>query len=365
MPTFINLKNFKPKAVIDWLEIEVTLGRPTRFQFVQAKLHQLLGIEMVKSHCIRVEAQNVPMSGDLATSFRFKLHDHQHGNSAAKITNAVLGLKAIYDFARPACTIAFEIAVDFWPDKPNSAPLKELTKAVAMALAFRGDYPRQYDTSIDKEVGLLAQPEPLGTTYYVNHDKAHWHKGKWVPASDIAGKVYHKTTDRKDEDDKPIPLPSDQHRVRAEFTLRGAALKEYGLDDPLALDRINIKELCKLFHFRLILPPEERLRKTKLNKGAVKAAAEGLSTAPLLKGLVDMRQEQLSHERQCHISSWPHGLEALDPNAKGGKEPRTHSIHTIPHGDLNEMAQKGLKELFKGLGKSTRPVKPKRTRSSL
>lgn len=102
MSSPVNLKHFDPVAVIDWQEIEVTLGRPTRFASVQAKLHELLGIPMVKGHCIRVVAQNVPMSNDPATVFRFTLHDHQHDNNAAKIAHALLGLKTVYGFAQPA-----------------------------------------------------------------------------------------------------------------------------------------------------------------------------------------------------------------------------------------------------------------------
>ncbi|MDN8999734.1 hypothetical protein Q0P46_14555, partial [Staphylococcus aureus] len=76
------------------------------------------------------------------------------------------------------------------------------TKLVPMTLAFRGDNPRQYDPSTGKVVGLLERPEPMGTTYYVNHQELHKHNGKMIPASDVAARAYYKKTDRKGEDGK-------------------------------------------------------------------------------------------------------------------------------------------------------------------
>lgn len=376
----VNLADFKPAATLDWVKIAVTLSRPSQHRHIQAKLHKLLGIEMVKGRCIRVVPMNKAAEGSNATKFWFELHSHQHDDNAAKVGHALLGLKAEYGFATPPRTLLAEPALDLWPNKPNAAPLPELTKLLAMTLAFRGDNPRQYDPSIDDVVGLLERPEPLGTTYYVNHHKAHWHNGKKVEASDVAARVYHKTTDRKGEDDKPIPLPPDQHRVRAEFTLQGAALKKYGLDDPLALDRFDTKAIMELFHFRKLLPPKERLKKTSLRRGTMKAmeaakenmTATGLRTPPkelkrlrMFERLVALLQSQRSKEPQCHISSWPHGLIGYDPKAKGGREQRKHSIHTVPCAELNEIAQNALQALFKKLGKGVHsPAPKKRTKTS-
>lgn len=265
--------------------------------------------------------------------------------------------------------------MDLWPIDLNAAPLPELVKDVALALEFRGDNPAQYDPITNTRVGLLARPEPLGTTYYTNHHKAHWHNGKLVPASDIAGRVYHKVTDRKAEDGKAIPLPPDQHRVRVEFTLRGDALKQYCFADPLALGRFDTKPFLELFHFQKLLPPNQRLLKTGLGKGAKKLAlairakkqATGLPPSPgelrrlrLLGRLAEARRRYLRKERQCHVSSWPYGLAAHDPNAKGGRKPRKHSIHTVPYVKLNEMAKKALQALSKKMAKGTYPPAPKK-----
>lgn len=376
----VNLADYKPEATLDRVKIAVTLSRPSQHPHIQAKLHKLLDIEMVKGHCIYVEPMDKAAKGNNATKFWFELHDHQHENNASKVRHALLGLKAEYGFDAPPRTLLAEPALDLWPNKPNAAPLPELTKLVAMTLAFRGDNPRQWDPSIGKEVGLLERPEPLGTTYWINHHKTHWHNGKKVEVSDIAGRVYHKTTDTKDEDDKAIPLPPDQHRVRAEFTLRGAALKKYGLQDPLALDRFDTKAIMELFHFRKLLPPKERLKKTSLRRGTMKAMeaakakmrATGVPTPPeerkrlrMFERLVALLQGQRSKEPQCHVSSWPHGLIGYDPKAKGGREPRKHSIHTVPYAELNEIAQNALQTLFKKLGKGVySSASKKRTKTS-
>lgn len=370
MYPFVNLASFKPEATLDRVKILVTLSRASQHRHIQAKLHGLLDIEMVKGHCIRVEPMNKAEKGNNATQFWFELHDHQHGNNAAKIRHAVLGLQSEYGFAAPACTILAEPALDFWPEQENAAPLVELTKLLQMTIAAYGDNPRQYDPGTGETPGLLEHPEPMGTTYYVNHQKAR--KGR--AASDIAWRVYHKTTDRKDESGEAIPLPPDQHRVRAEVTLQGAALKKYGLADPLALERCDFEGVAGLLHFRRLLPASERLNKTSLRRDTKKAIQAALATLrttgrptpPEVLGrlrfqtrLVGVIQEQLSQEVQCHVTSWPHGLASFDPRAKGGRKPRQHSIHTVPHEALNKMAGKALSGLAKSIA-SVHPSSPKK-----
>lgn len=374
MYPFVNLANFKPEATLDRVKIVVTLSRASQHRHIQAKLHKLLDIEMVKGHCIRVEPMDKTEKGNNATKFWFELHDHQHGNSAAKVRHAVLGLQAEYGFAAPAHTILAEPALDFWPEQENAAPLVELTKLLQMTIAAYGDNPRQYDPGTGETPGLLEHPEPMGTTYYVNHQKAR--KGR--AASDIAWRVYHKTTDRKDESGEAIPLPPDQHRVRAEVTLQGVALKKYGLADPLALERCDFEGVAGLLHFRRLLPASERLHKTSLRRETKKAIQAALATLRttgrptppevlerlrLQTRLVGVLQGQLGKEEQCHISSWSRGRAASDPNAKGGSKLRKHSIHTVPYVELNAMAQKALKVLSKSLSVLYAPRPPKKRKS--
>lgn len=352
----INPNHFKPKLVIDWVEIEVTLGRQTRFPYVQKKLHEALGIPQVERQQIRVEAQGVKMPNDLATTFRFRLHEHQHDNSPQKLREALRALETFYGFTTPCWTTAIEIALDFWPTNANALPGLSVAELLQLTIAHYGDNPRQYDPSSGKTLGLLEHPEPIpGSTFYIGHHEAR----KGEPASDIAVRSYFKVTDRRDKDAAPIPLPTGQHRARIEFTLRGKALGRFGLTDPMDMESANLDAMRKeLFHFQKLLPPHQRLKKTTLRRDTITGIQAALNnrketvlpTPPqeisrlkFLSGLIAVIQGHLSREPQVHITSYPYGRFTYDPNKKEGGRWNKHSKHSIPHDELNAMTKKAFK----------------------
>lgn len=357
----INPSHFDPKLLIDWIEIEVSLGRQTRFPYVQKKLHEALSIPQVEGHQIRVVAYDVKMPNDLATKFRFRLHDHQHKNSPQRLREALSALETFYGFTTPCRTIAIEPALDFWPLHPNALPGLHVAELLQRTIAFYGDNPRQYDPHTGKTLGLLEHPEPIiGCTFYINHSRTR----KGHKASDIALRSYFKTTDRMDEGEdeeepkKAIPLPSDQHRARIEFTLRGAALDHFGLTDPMRLEAADFDALRKeLFHFQRLLPANERLKKTSLRRhtkkaieaALTKARETGIPTPPIevsklrmLTKLIGLIQGVLDKEQHFHITSYPHGHFSFDPNKKEGGQWLKHSKHTVPHEELNAMTKKAF-----------------------
>lgn len=374
----INPTHFKPKLVIDWIEVEVTLGRQTRFPYVQKKLHEALGIPQVEGHQIRVVAQGVKKPNDLTTTFWFRLHEHQHENSPQRLREALRALETFYGFTTPCRTIAIEPALDFWPANANALPGLSIAELLQLTIAHYGDNPRQYDPSTSKTLGLLEHPEPIpGATFYIGHHEAR----KGEPASDIAVRSYFKVTDRRDEEMAPISLPPNQHRARIEFTLRGAALEQFGLTDPTNLESANLNAMRKeLFHFRKLLPPNQRLKKTSQRKDTIKSIqtaltnrkATGLPTPPqeisrlkFLSGLIGVIQGHLSREPQCHITSYPHGRFTYDPNKKEGGRWNKHSKHSIPHKELNAIAKKAFDEASKSLKKTIKSSDHKSRRNPL
>lgn len=356
----INPTHFKPKLVIDWIEVEVTLGRQTRFPYVQKKIHEALGIPQVEGQQIRVVAQGVKLPNDLATTFRFRLHEHQHENSPQRLREALRALETFYGFTTPCRTIAIEPALDFWPIHANVLPGPSVAELLQLTIAHYGDNPRQYDPSTGKTLGLLEHPQPIpGATFYIGHHKAR----KGEPASEIAVRSYFKITDRRDEEMAPISLPPDQHRARIEFTLRGKALGRFGLSDPTSLESADLDAMHKeLFHFQKLLPPHQRLKKTTLRRDTItgiqaaltNSKETGLPTPPkeisrlkFLSGLIAVIQGHLSLEPQCHITSYSHGRFTYDPNKKEGSRWNKHSKHSIPHEELNAMAKKAFKAFAK------------------
>lgn len=351
----IDWSEYKTTATIDWLRLHITLARRTQFRYIRQELRTLLALPK-EDKSIKVEAVCVPNSNDPATVFTFKLHDQHHGNNQARLAHILHGLAIRFPFAAPARIDGIEVSIDLWPKRPNAAPQEVVATALQLSLAAYGDNPRQYDPSTDSTLGLLEHPAPIaGATFYVNHHEPR--KGR--KATPVAWRVYPKITD-----DNGMSLPPDQHRARAEVTLQGDALGLYNLTDPLALASYDFTKLADLLHFRPLLPPSQRLKKTilrrKAQKGlqaALKKGADTQTPTPLdevkhlrlLVGLVNTIQKGLAQEAQCHTASWPYGWVKQDP--LHGDERRKHSIHTEPDAELNDRVKAALKTLAKNMGK--------------
>lgn len=245
----INLSDYKATAVIDWLEIAVTLGHTTQFQYVQAEQHRLLGLSALDKP-IHVTAQNVAKATDAATGFVFRLQEHHHENNAAKIAYIVRGLEAFFGFTAPAQIVGIEVAFDLKPRRDPKA-IYEAYAVLNDRIAAYGMHARQYTYSVRRKRGQLVpltlDPifDPHGTLYVGHQDDGHGHQ----PTAK-AYRAYAKVTDNGKS------LPPDQHRARVEVTLQLDALEEYGLTDPLALASYDFTRLARLLHFQSLKPIE-------------------------------------------------------------------------------------------------------------
>ncbi|MDE1555896.1 MULTISPECIES: hypothetical protein [Comamonas] len=362
----INLSDFKATATIDWLDIAVTLGRTTQFQYVQAELHGLLGLSPSDA-VIHVTPQNVDKRTDAATGFVLRLQEHHHGNNAAKIAHVVLGLAARFEFAAPARIAAIEVAFDL---KPRHDP-QAVYDAYALlqgGIAAYGEHARQYAPSVrhgGQVVPLTLDPllAPSGTLYVGHHDAKHGHQ-----PTPKAYRVYAKVTDNN-----AAPLSPEQHRARAEVTLQLDALEEYGLTDPLALASYDFTRLAGLLHFQPLKspadiyenyiaqvesdlraavmkrrktgkrPPEEFLRRMRSRLTYRKAIARGLASIA---------------RNTDRVIDWHSGWEGSEGR------PLQHSKDTAPDAKLNRKVKAALAALTKSMDRAVSPTSKKRAKRS-
>lgn len=347
----INLSDFKATATIDWLDIAVTLGRITQFQYVQAELHSLLGLD--PSHAvIHVIPQNVARATDATTGFVLRLQEHHHGNSAAKIAQIVRGLAARFGFAAPAQITAIEVAFDL---KPRHDP-KAVYDAYAVlqgCIAAYGEHARQYAPSVlqgGQVVPLTLDPllDLQGTLYVGHHDAKHGHQ-----PTPKAYRIYAKVTDNNG-----TPLPPEHHRARAEVTLQLDALEEHGLTDPLALAAYDFTRLAALLHFQALKSPED------ISANYIAQVESDLRAAVMKRRKTGKRPSEgflcRMRSRLTYRKSIARGLASLAKNTERvidwhrgweGSEgrPLQHSKDSAPNVKLNRRVKAALRALSKSM----------------
>lgn len=358
----INLSDYKATAVIDWLDIAVTLGHTTQFQYVQAELHRLLGLSALDKP-IHVTAQNVDKATDAATGFVLRLQEHHHSNNAAKIVHVVHGLAAHFGITAPARIAGIEVSFDLKP-KDDPKATDAANAALQYGIAAYGEHARQFAPSVRHKgriVPLTLDPmfDPQGTLYVGHQDNKHGHV-----ITPISYRAYAKVTDNNG-----VPLPLDHHRARAEVTLQLDALEEYGLTDPLALASYDFTKLANLLHFRQLKPVEamvqaSRNKLTSDMREAISAiATTGRPTLP--KKLAQLRwrvkfspvkADALAslHRSTDRVMEWQGGWRGSEGRAL------QHSKDTTPDAKLNRKVTAALEALSKTLAKGVYPPAPKK-----
>lgn len=377
-----NFPGFRAKAVIDWIRIEVTFVHATRFPQIQAELHKALGLTSAERP-ISVKAQNVAMSGDMGTVFVLRLQEQQHENNAAKIAFILHSLEACYGFAAPAKTVGIEVAFDLWPQNgPHT--IFEAAEAMKSHHAAYGLDPRQVLSDRSKIPLSVLSEIALKSSLYTGHRTNKY--GHAVTA--ISTQVYPKITDGLDENRKPIPLPPELYRARAEVTLQLDAVEKYGLTDPLALASYDFTRIAGLLHFQMFKDSaaikERFLEKYRndydqiavaLDKHKVKFARKSMDEedhadrvaleAVLTKNTFMVQYGECIASGRASISrntdmviDWQEGWE-------GTKDKLQHSKDTTPDKKLNRKVKNALEALSKSMGKSTYPpVRKKRNKIS-
>lgn len=359
-----NFPDFKTRAVIDQISIEVHLQRGTQFRYVQGVLHKLLGLTQLESP-IHVEAQGVSMPGDTAMSFVLTLQEQHHENNAAKIAFILDGVMGVYGFTAPPRTVLIEVAFDLWP-KHDPKTIYPAVTALKSRWALYGEDPRQ--VMPDRSAGYLYALTDIfpESTLYIG-----WHTDKYGRSiTPVSGKAYPKITDGLDEGNEPIPLPPDQHRARVEVTLQGIALEKFGLTDPLTLGSYDFTRFAELLHFQMFKSMEE-IRQDRLDKYRAdweQAVAELQEHEAKIAGKRQTkkrcdRQQKLQAlvKQKAWLVEWQEGLLAalasvyrnthmvIDWTAAryGSKGVLQHSKDTTPDRRLNRKVKVALRNLSK------------------
>jgi hypothetical protein len=316
---------FRTRAVIDWIELAVTLKSGTQFRYVQAALRSILGLTTPPY----VEAVKAG-AGGVATRFVFRLHD-AHAATSRELERITAALALVHPFAEPPEVTSIELALDFYSrHDPNAVP--GLVHRLQSSIEARGN-PRQFDP--DKA------PTPKHGNRYLNPDLPEPVSGLNLDprlnlrignAGDpVQWQIYDKRTDNNRQ-----PIDASQRRARAEFTLTGEELatRVFGpnVGSRLAtltdLRAFRFETLAGLLHFRQFKP------------------IEAITDDPV----VTMTLTKLGSMREHGITNYPLGSVATyrdsrRPTNVGRTAMRKHSRHTVADAELNDIARRTLKAL--------------------
>ena len=244
---------FHTRAVIDWIELTLTLKTETQFRYVQSQLQSILELDT------RPFVKPVhPGAGDVSRRFAIRLHNN-HAVTLHEIERIMAALALSYPFAAPPEVTSIELAVDFYPrHDPDDIPA--LVHRLQSSIDARGN-PRQFDPHKARNRKHCNRflnpdkPEPVtGLTLDPSLNLRIGNKG-----DPLQRQIYDKRTDNNGQ-----PVAPGERRARAEFTEAGhelvwrvlgakAGSAPVGLDD---LRTFKFEKLADLLHFRQFKPVE-------------------------------------------------------------------------------------------------------------
>jgi hypothetical protein len=317
---------FRTKAVIDWIDLTVTLKSGTQFRYLQDELRSILDITG-SPYVKPVDAG----AGKVATCFVLRLQD-AHASTLRDLERTTAALALAYPFAKAPEVSGIEVALDFYSrDDPNAVPA--LVHRLQRSLEADGSNPRQFDPDkaakpkycnrfLNRDrpepvTGLILDPH-LGLRVGNKRDAIQW-------------QVYDKRTDNNGQ-----LLEPSKRRARAEFTLTGKELAKRVLGANAGSRLANLEDLrtfrfetlAGLLHFRQFKP------------------AEMITNSPVVATTLTKISSWHAHG----VMNYPLGFAATyrdkrRPTNVGRRVTRKHSAHMVADAELNDIARRKLKAL--------------------
>lgn len=236
---------FKARAVVDWVEVQVTLPGPTQPRHVRRRIERLLP-HWGKAPYVHVEAGDGSGPG---STLRFRVQD--------PLGPAAL-LRDVQAIARPGDPppsedavriVGIEVSLDLYHREHDRQALAEMALHLfrhharpptqAPGTGPRITEPGHFRFADGGRDSLQALVE--GFTINAGTEGADYKARYYVKTSDsINGEVY-------------VELPPAEHRARIEVTLRGAALPFSTLE---AWRSFKFESLARTFGMRALLPAQ-------------------------------------------------------------------------------------------------------------
>jgi hypothetical protein len=253
----IDLAAYKCRAVIDWLDLEIEVGKPTQHQWIGQITQHVLGRRAF------VEALN-PDPGRVATEFRIRVQEPK----MASVRKLLAEIGANKGGIGSAILAGVEVSLDFYARDHQELSRAKLYAVIARHLSFdllnmsnNARRPRSFGSTrrtlslvktYDKNRTRMLQEledaasdhaPALNSTFYLGEEGD----------ADFMLRLQHKVTDNRNPQAGTFDvLAEEERRVRLEVTLGVVAMRRFGLRTLEDLESFKFTQLQrKYFRFRL------------------------------------------------------------------------------------------------------------------
>ncbi|ONB63070.1 hypothetical protein AQ902_22710 [Burkholderia pseudomallei] len=244
-----DLRHFRRKACVDWLDVRLRTARPTQFQHVQSALD---AAGAGKLHVRAIDDG----PGGVADTFVVRVTDRL-ANHYAALSKALAEFAERYPLTHEPEIVAIEVACDFLhtEEAEREAATRAMTYRLQSSLLTDGSRPRQFDPQVwaNRFMDVPGRRlDPLLNYREGNKD------------DDVSWQCYWKRTDKNKQ-----PLPPNEWRARVEVTLKGNTLRSTGLVKLADLDGYKFTDLVRFFRFRTPITPEAQAKGDRFKLAAI------------------------------------------------------------------------------------------------
>lgn len=333
----LDLNQYRFRAVIDWIEFEVTFNRGTQHQHVQPVIEQILSR---KPYVKPVDAGD----GNVSDRFSIKLQEP----SLATVFQVADALGMTFGMKEPPRITGIEISIDAYPDNPSDQARAKLLGAMQRTIFTARDIwsdtnsrPRvAYGEGPGKTYPLLPMSEAervsAGASRLVpaHHEEPAVDGTMYLGAKkdDVMIRLMDKVIDTQNRKAGTADVLEDHRkRVRIEVTLKKDELQSLGLDRLPDLRGFKFTRLQgRYFQFKLPTFPVDMEESTS-GLEAVKAEREMWRVMTFTRsGIVGLMAMEAEREAGKKAET-----RALKRNLKSlGKKKVTSRVGTGSAGDL-------------------------------
>ena len=235
----IELKDYSFRAVIDWIEFQISFGKTTQFRFVQEVLRKHLG-----RTCLVTPVD--PGEGNESDTFTIKIQEPKSGKEVSYLCDALF---AHFGKSSDATIRGLEVSLDAKPRKPSDKA-RHLAVGVLQRTIFstrdiwtkpasrpRSNKGRASSGQVTQDNRKLLVESRRG-----NEEEGYLlpenHFAPWIDGTmylgakddDVMIRIMDKVIDQQNpEEGTWIDLPDTEMRARIEVTLKGEELRVLGL----------------------------------------------------------------------------------------------------------------------------------------
>ena len=248
----MNYKQFRFRAVIDWLEFEFETREFTNFQSVNRLLNSPYVQPLDKG------------DGGRASKFSFKFHDPKNW---VEIQNRFEILNEKFPLIDTPKVKSIEVSIDAYSRTADKLKMHELIEIFFRSLAKPVSLNTRFSglKGSKEKISIASRSETRkliseGRNICIGNIEHDSYTGKKIPADDEYMQIYYKTTDNNGK----TLLPAIEHRARIEIRLSDKALPFTTIEEG------------KLFKFELLT---KYFRMRNLNHLLLKTAPKGVQKA--------------------------------------------------------------------------------------